>query len=118
MDDRSTAAAPRPACRFRSYLTCNLPAPVGQERNATALFTHDDVITVFHEFGHGLHHMLTQVRCWRVGHRGRRMGRGRASQPVHGELRWEDARHMTAHVDTGEPLPREFFDKMIAAKNL
>ena len=67
-----------------AYLNCNFSAPVGGK---PALFTHDEVITLFHEFGHGLHHLLTRVDVpRRVGHQRRRMGRGRAAEPVHGEL--------------------------------
>ena len=100
-----------------AYLTCNFSAPVGGK---PALFTHDEVLTLFHEFGHGLHHMLTRVDY--VGVSG-----------IHGvewdavELpsqfmenfcwEWDVLRHMTAHVDSGEPLPRALYDKMLAAKN-
>ena len=100
-----------------AYLNCNFSRPVGDK---PATFSHDDVITLFHETGHGLHHLLTQVD--ELGVSG-----------IHGvewdavELpsqfmenycwEWDVVRKMTAHVDTGEPLPRELFDKMIAAKN-
>ena len=100
-----------------AYLNCNFSRPVGDK---PATFSHDDVITLFHETGHGLHHLLTQVD--ELGVSG-----------IHGvewdavELpsqfmenycwEWDVVREMTAHVDTGEPLPRELFDKMIAAKN-
>jgi len=100
-----------------AYLTCNLPAPVG---GRPALFTHDDVITVFHEFGHGLHHMLTQVEVLGVsGIEGVEWDAVELPSQFMENFCWEwdVLRHMTAHVDTGEPLPRELFDKMIAAKN-
>jgi len=100
-----------------AYLTCNLPAPVGGK---PALFTHDDVITVFHEFGHGLHHMLTQVEVLGVsGIEGVEWDAVELPSQFMENFCWEwdVLRHMTAHVDTGEPLPRELFDKMIAAKN-
>ena len=100
-----------------AYLNCNFSRPVGDK---PATFSHDDVITLFHETGHGLHHLLTQVD--ELGVSG-----------IHGvewdavELpsqfmenycwEWDVVRQMTAHVDTGEPLPRALFDKMIAAKN-
>jgi len=100
-----------------AYLNCNFSRPVGDK---PATFSHDDVITLFHETGHGLHHLLTQVD--ELGVSG-----------IHGvewdavELpsqfmenycwEWDVVRQMTAHVDTGEVLPRELFDKMIAAKN-
>jgi len=100
-----------------AYLTCNLPAPVGGK---PALFTHDDVITVFHEFGHGLHHMLTQVEVLGVsGIEGVEWDAVELPSQFMENFCWEwdVLRHMTAHVDTGEPLPRELYDKMIAAKN-
>ena len=100
-----------------AYLNCNFSRPVGGK---PATFSHDDVITLFHETGHGLHHLLTQVE--ELGVSG-----------IHGvewdavELpsqfmenycwEWSVVQQMTAHVDTGAPLPRELFDKMLAAKN-
>jgi len=100
-----------------AYLVCNFSTPVGGK---PALFTHDEVLTLFHEFGHGLHHLLTRVDY--IGVSG-----------LHGvewdavELpsqfmenfcwEWEVLAHMTAHVDNGEPLPRALYDKMLAAKN-
>ncbi|MFO7188481.1 MAG: M3 family metallopeptidase [Pseudomonadota bacterium] len=100
-----------------AYLVCNFSAPVGGK---PALFTHDEVLTLFHEFGHGLHHLLTQVEHYGVS-------------GIHGvewdavELpsqfmenfcwEWDVLRHMTEHCETGEPLPRALYDKMIAAKN-
>jgi len=104
-----------------AYLNCNFPAPVGEGANARpATFSHDDVITLFHECGHGLHHLLTQVDELPVS-------------GIHGvewdavELpsqfmenfcwEWDVLSGMTGHVDTGVPLPRALYDKMIAAKN-
>ena len=123
-----------------AYLTCNFSAPVRVDGQARpALFTHDEVITLFHEFGHGLHHLLTQVEDLGVS-------------GIHGvewdavELpsqfmenfcwEWEVLRDMTGRVDSllqgsslretrpaplpapdGEHIPRELFDKMLAAKN-
>jgi len=100
-----------------AYLICNFSPPVGAK---PALFTHDEVITLFHEFGHGLHHLLSRVDY--LGASG-----------IHGlewdavELpsqfmenfcwEWDVLQHMTAHVDTDEPLPRPLFEKMVAAKN-
>ncbi len=100
-----------------AYLVCNFPGPVGGK---PATFSHDDVITLFHEAGHGLHHLLTRVDDLAVS-------------GIHGvewdavELpsqfmenfcwEWDVVREMTAHMDTGAPLPRELFDKMLAAKN-
>ena len=100
-----------------AYLNCNFSRPVGGK---PATFTHDEVITIFHETGHGLHHLLTRVE--ELGVSG-----------IHGvewdavELpsqfmenycwEWQVVQQMTAHVDTGAPLPRTLFDKMLAAKN-
>ena len=100
-----------------AYLNCNFARPVGSK---PATFTHDEVITLFHETGHGLHHLLT---------RGEELG----VSGIHGvewdavELpsqfmenycwEWDVLQGMTAHVDTGETLPRALFDKMLAARN-
>ena len=104
-----------------AYLTCNLPAPVDQgTKMRPALFTHDDVITVFHEFGHGLHQMLTQVEVLGVsGIDGVEWDAVELPSQFMENFCWEwdVLRHMTAHVDTGAPLPRELFDRMLAAKN-
>jgi oligopeptidase A len=104
-----------------AYLNCNFSGPVvADDQLRPALFTHDEVITLFHEFGHGLHHLLTQVEDLGVS-------------GIHGvewdavELpsqfmenfcwEWEVLRNMTRHVKTGEPIPRPLFEKMLAAKN-
>lgn len=100
-----------------AYLVCNFSSPVGGK---PACFTHDEVITLFHEAGHGLHHLLTRIDELAVS-------------GIHGvewdavELpsqfmenfcwEWDVLSGMTAHVDSGEPLPRALYDKMIAAKN-
>lgn len=100
-----------------AYLTCNFSAPVG---NKPALFTHDEVQTMFHEFGHGLHHMLTQVDEYGVsGIKGVEWDAAELPSQFMENFCWEwdVLRHMTQHVDTGEQLPRKLFDKMIAAKN-
>ena len=100
-----------------AYLTCNFSAPVGGK---PALFTHDEVITLFHEFGHGLHHMLTQVEEYSVsGIKGVEWDAVELPSQFMENFcwEWEVLRHMTAHVDTGEQLPRTLFDKMVAAKN-
>ena len=100
-----------------AYMTCNFAAPVGGK---PALFTHDDVITLFHEFGHGLHLLLTEVATLGVS------GFGHVewdavelpSQFMENYCwEWDVLTHMTQHAETGEPLPRELFNKMIAAKN-
>jgi oligopeptidase A len=100
-----------------AYLTCNFSAPVG---NKPAIFTHDEVITLFHEFGHGLHHMLTRVEELGVsGISGVEWDAVELPSQFMENFcwEWEVLRHMTKHVDTGEALPRALFDKMLAAKN-
>lgn len=100
-----------------AYLTCNFSAPVGDK---PALFTHDEVLTMFHEFGHGLHHMLTQVDDYGVsGIKGVEWDAVELPSQLMENFCWEwDVLcNMTAHVTTGEPLPRELYEKMVAAKN-
>ena len=100
-----------------AYLVCNFAAGVDGK---PALLTHDDVITLFHEFGHGLHHMLTQVNEHDVsGISGVEWDAVELPSQFMENFcwEWEVLRHMTAHVDTGEPLPRALYDKMIAARN-
>ncbi len=100
-----------------AFMTCNFPAPVGYK---PALFTHDDVITLFHEFGHGLHQLLTEVDELGVsGINGVEWDAVELPSQFMENFcwEWEVLQHMTAHVDTGEPLPRALFDKMLAAKN-
>ena len=102
-------------------LVCNFAAPVasgGVER--PALLTHDDVTTLFHEFGHGLQLMLTQVDDLGVsGISGVEWDAVELPSQFMENFCWEwdVVKRMTAHVDTGEPLPRELFDRMLAAKN-
>jgi oligopeptidase A len=104
-----------------AYLTCNFTEPaVVDGKLKPALFTHDDVITLFHEFGHGLHHMLTQVDELAVsGISGVEWDAVELPSQFMENFCWEwdVLQHMTAHADTGAPLPRALFDKMIAAKN-
>lgn len=104
-----------------AYLTCNFSEPVtGNGKTRPALFTHDEVITLFHEFGHGLHHMLTQVDELGVsGISGVEWDAVELPSQFMENFCWEwnVLQNMTEHVDTGEPLPRALFDKMIAAKN-
>jgi oligopeptidase A len=100
-----------------AFLTCNLSAPVGGK---PATFTHDDVITIFHEFGHGLHLLFTRVDVPGVtGLQGVEWDAVELPSQFMENFCWEwdVVRHMTRHVDTGEPLPRELFDKMLAARN-
>ncbi len=104
-----------------AYLTCNFSAPVphnGQIR--PALFTHDEVITLFHEFGHGLHHLLTRVEDLGVsGINGVEWDAVELPSQFMENFCWEREvlMNMTKHVDTSEPLPSVLFDKMLAAKN-
>ncbi|OWY37689.1 oligopeptidase A [Xenophilus sp. AP218F] len=100
-----------------AYLTCNFTRPVGDK---PALFTHDEVITLFHEFGHGLHHMLTRVDELGVsGINGVEWDAVELPSQFLENFAWEwdVLQGMTAHVDSGEPLPRALYDKMLAAKN-
>ncbi len=100
-----------------AHLVCNFADGVDGK---PALLTHDDVTTLFHEFGHGLHHLLTQVNERDVsGISGVEWDAVELPSQFMENFCWEwdVLRHMTAHVDTGEPLPRVLFDKMTAAKN-
>jgi len=100
-----------------AHLVCNFAEGVG---NKPALLTHDDVITLFHEFGHGLHHLLTQVNERDVsGISGVEWDAVELPSQFMENFCWEwdVLKHMTAQVDTGEPLPRALYDKMLAAKN-
>ncbi len=104
-----------------AQLVCNFADGVGMNGvDRPALLTHDDVTTLFHEFGHGLHHMLTQVNEHAVsGISGVEWDAVELPSQLMENFCWEwdVLKHMTAHVDTGEPLPRALFDKMLAAKN-
>ncbi|WP_136418422.1 M3 family metallopeptidase [Herbaspirillum sp. ST 5-3] len=104
-----------------AYLTCNFTEPaVVDGKVKPALFTHDEVITLFHETGHGLHHLLTQVDELGVsGISGVEWDAVELPSQFMENFCWEwdVLQHMTAHAETGEPLPRALFDKMIAAKN-
>ncbi|GAB1392458.1 M3 family metallopeptidase [Rhodocyclaceae bacterium] len=100
-----------------AYLCCNFPAPVG---NKPATFSHDDVLTLFHETGHGLHHLLTEVEELAVsGIDGVEWDAVELPSQFMENFCWEwdVLTGMTAHAETGEPLPRALYDKMIAAKN-
>ncbi len=100
-----------------AYLTCNLSAPAGGK---PATFTHDEVLTIFHEFGHGLHQLLTRVDTAGVsGIQGVEWDAVELPSQFMENFCWEwdVLAHMTRHVDTGAPLPRALFDKMLAAKN-
>ena len=104
-----------------AYLVCNFAPPVkvdGVLRQPT--ITHDDVITLFHESGHGLHHLLTQVSALGVsGINGVEWDAVELPSQFMENFcwEWEVLEKMTAHAETGKPLPRELFEKMLAAKN-
>jgi oligopeptidase A len=104
-----------------AHLVCNFAPPVvadGVER--PALLTHDDVTTLFHEFGHGLQLMLTQIDDLGVsGISGVEWDAVELPSQFMENFCWEwdVVKRMTAHVDTGEPLPRALFDRLLAAKN-
>ena len=100
-----------------AYLTCNFNKPVGGK---PALFTHDEVVTLFHEFGHGIHHMLTQIDVASVsGING--VPWDAVELPSQFLENWcyeeEALAFISGHYETGEPLPKEMLDKMLAAKN-
>ena len=100
-----------------AYLTCNFNKPVGGK---PALFTHDEVVTLFHEFGHGLHHMLTQVDASAVaGING--VAWDAVELPSQFLENWcwqpEALALISGHYQTGEALPQDMLDKMLAAKN-
>jgi oligopeptidase A len=127
-----------------AYLNCNFAAPVGGAQRDTnvresgaaaapandkflrpdgrrsALFTHDEVITLFHEFGHGLHHLLTQVEdLGASGINGVEWDAVELPSQFMENFCWEwdVLQNMTHHAESGEKLPRALFDKMVAAKN-
>lgn len=100
-----------------AFLTCNLTPPIGDQ---PALFTHDEVITLFHEFGHGLHHMLTRIDSIGVsGINGVAWDAVELPSQFMENWCWErDALALiTGHYLTGAPLPDDLFDKMQAARN-
>ncbi len=107
-----------------AYLNCNFPGPVGEKdgdgQQRPACFTHDEVITLFHECGHGLHHLLTQVEELAVsGINGVEWDAVELPSQFMENFcwEWEVLTGMTRHVDSGESLPRALYDKMLAAKN-
>lgn len=115
----------RSRCRYRdgtlqtpvAYLVCNFTPP---QDDKPSLLTHGEVTTLFHEFGHGLHHMLTRVEEISVsGISGVEWDAVELPSQFMENYCWEwdVLAGMTSHIDTGAALPRELFDKMIAAKN-
>lgn len=100
-----------------AYLVCNFNKAVGDK---PALFTHNEVTTLFHEFGHGIHHMLTQVDAAPVaGING--VAWDAVELPSQFLENWcyeeEALSFISGHFETGEPLPKELLDKLLAAKN-
>ena len=99
-----------------AYLTCNFSAPVGDR---PALFTHDEVITLFHEFGHGLHHLLTQIEELGVsGINGVEWDAVELPSQFMENFcwSWDVLQPMTSHVEHKKPLPRILYDKMLASR--
>ena len=100
-----------------AYLTCNFTKPVGDK---PALFSHNEVITLFHEFGHGLHHMLSKIESASVsGINGVPWDAVELPSQFLENWCWEPEALalISGHVDTGETLPAELLEKMLAAKN-
>ncbi|XOV79951.1 MAG: oligopeptidase A [Aestuariibacter sp.] len=100
-----------------AYLTCNFNAPVG---DTPALFTHDEVLTLFHEFGHGIHHMLTKVAVSGVsGINGVAWDAVELPSQFLENWCWEEEAlsFISGHYQTAQPLPKELLDKLLAARN-
>ncbi|GLQ73079.1 oligopeptidase A [Vibrio penaeicida] len=100
-----------------AYLVCNFNKPVGDK---PALFTHDEVVTLFHETGHGIHHMLTQIDVSAVsGINGVPWDAVELPSQFLENWCWEEEAlaFISGHYETGEPLPKAMLDKMLAAKN-
>jgi oligopeptidase A len=105
-----------------AYLNCNFSRPVGEKdgKPRPATFTHDEVSTLFHETGHGLHHLLTRVDELGVsGIHGVEWDAVELPSQFMENYCWEWSvlQRMTGHVDSGAPLPRALYDKMLAARN-
>ncbi len=100
-----------------AHLVCNFADGTASQ---PALLTHDDVITLFHEFGHGLHHLLTRVEEQSVaGISGVEWDAVELPSQFMENFCWEwdVVQGMSAHVDSGQAMPRQLFDKLLAAKN-
>ena len=100
-----------------AYLTCNFNQPIGDQ---PALFTHDEVVTLFHEFGHGLHHMLTQIEESSVsGINGVPWDAVELPSQFLENWCWQEQAlaFISGHYETAEPLPKSLLDKMLAARN-
>ena len=100
-----------------AFLTCNFSGP---SRGKPAYFTHDEVITLFHEFGHGLHHLLTEIDNYSVsGIKNVEWDAVELPSQFMENFCWEWSviKDMTEHVDTKKTMPKSLFNKMTAAKN-
>ncbi len=100
-----------------AYLTCNFSAPVGEN---PSLLTHSEVVTLFHEFGHGMHHMMTKVTCAPVsGVNGVAWDAVELPSQFMENWCWQEEAlaFISAHFKTGESLPPEMLEKLLAAKN-
>ena len=100
-----------------AYLTCNFNKPVGDQE---ALFTHNEVVTLFHEFGHGIHHMLTKIESSSVsGINGVPWDAVELPSQFLENWCWEPEALalISGHVDTGDTLPADLLKKMLEAKN-
>ncbi|MGX2975444.1 oligopeptidase A [Ursidibacter arcticus] len=100
-----------------AYLTCNFNKPIG---NKPALFTHDEVTTLFHEFGHGIHHMLTEIDVGDVaGINGVPWDAVELPSQFLENWCWEEdaLAFISGHYETGEPLPKDKLTQLLKAKN-
>jgi oligopeptidase A len=101
----------------QAHLVCNFAPPVGHR---PSLLSHDDVVTLFHEFGHGLHHLLTQVDELALsGISGVEWDAAELPSQFMENFCWEWAvlQRLTAHVDSGEPLPRDLYDRLLGTRH-
>jgi oligopeptidase A len=100
-----------------AYLTCNFTAPI---HNDTSLLTHDEVVTLFHEFGHGLHHLLTEINDYGVsGIQGVEWDAVELPSQFMENFCWEWSviKNMTEHVTNKKPMPKALFKKLLKSKN-
>lgn len=100
-----------------AYLTCNFTAPIN---NKPSTLTHDEVITLFHEFGHGLHHLLTEIDEYSIsGIKGVEWDAVELPSQFMENFcwEWEVVKNMAHHIDTKEKMPKNLFDKLFLSKN-